>query len=73
MPDCICLPKCPFFNDKMANRPATATLLKQKYCQGQYNDCARYMIFSRLGREYVPGDLFPNQQDRAEKILAEHG
>lgn len=70
MPDCICIPKCPFFNDKMANRPATANLMKEKYCKGHFNECARYVIFKQLGREFVPADLFPSQSDRAKEILS---
>ena len=27
-----CLPKCPFFNDRMANKPVTAQMLKNQYC-----------------------------------------
>ena len=70
MADCECLPGCPFFNDKMANKPATADLLKREYCLGDNKDCARYRIFKTVGREHVPPDLFPIQHDRAERILA---
>jgi hypothetical protein len=70
MPDCVCLPKCPFFNDRMAEMPALAKSMKKKYCQGDFAACARYMVFSRKGREAVPSDLFPNQTDRVAAILA---
>jgi len=69
MADCEMIAKCIFFNDKMANKPGTANLLKSKYCKGDYADCARYKVCKKLGRERVPGDLFPNQADRAAELL----
>ena len=69
MADCECLPTCPFFNDKMADKPAMADLLKSKYCRGDSSQCARHMVFEKLGKEAVPPDLFPSQHDRAQTIL----
>lgn len=69
MPDCECLSKCPFFNDKMADMPSTAGIYKKRYCQGDFGQCARYRVFRALGREAVPADLFPNQGKRADQIL----
>jgi len=70
MPDCKCLPKCPFFNDKMQNMPAAAGLLKKRLCQGDNSQCARFMVLTALGRDKVPPDLSPNQQDRARDLIA---
>jgi hypothetical protein len=69
MADCECLPGCPFFNDKMAEKPATASIMKKKYCLGDNSGCARYMIFKGIGKEYVPSDLFPSQHERIQKIM----
>ena len=69
MADCELLATCPFFQDKMADKPATAEMYKKQYCRGENSNCARYMIFRELGREMVPPDLFPNQTERAEEIL----
>ncbi|MBN1250731.1 MAG: hypothetical protein JXR51_10480 [Bacteroidales bacterium] len=69
MANCICLPKCPFFNDKMANMPSMSNLIKTKYCQGESSECARYIVYKAIGSENVPSDLFPNQVDRAKEIL----
>ncbi len=70
MADCVCLPRCPFFNDRMADMPATAQLMKKRYCQGDQSNCARHMVFSRLGSEKVPADLYPMQVERAKEVLA---
>lgn len=70
MADCVCLPGCPFFNDKMAGKPSTSELMKKQYCRGDFASCARFIVFEHLGREKVPSDLFPNQNDQAKQILA---
>ncbi|NLW56303.1 MAG: hypothetical protein GX050_06775 [Firmicutes bacterium] len=71
MADCPLIAGCPFFNDRMKNMPAMAGIYKRNYCQGDNSRCARYMIFKARGREHVPSDLFPNQFERAERILQE--
>jgi hypothetical protein len=69
MADCILIEKCIFFNDKMANVPTASFLMKKKYCQGDSSKCARFMVFSALGREKVPPDLFPNDEQKAKSII----
>jgi hypothetical protein len=69
MVDCVCLQKCPFFNDRMANIPEKAEQMKEKYCRQGGEKCARHMVFSNLGREAVPKDLYPIQVSRAKEII----
>ncbi len=69
MADCVCVPGCPFFNDRMAGMPALANQMKRKYCQGNFETCARFTVMKALGRERVPADMFPNQVERAAEIL----
>ncbi len=71
MADCQSLVACPFFNDKMANMPTIAGLMKRHKCQGYFEDCARYMVKSKKGKEMVPDNLFPNQKERALQIINE--
>ena len=71
MPDCAKLAKCVFFNDHMPNMPSMASLYKQRYCRSEYDKCARFVVASKLGGDKVPGDLFPNDQDRAQKLIAQ--
>ncbi|GAB7081049.1 hypothetical protein [Megalodesulfovibrio paquesii] len=66
---CVNIEKCIFFNDKMANKPGTAALLKKSYCLGDFEACARFMVCKSLGREKTPSDLFPNQTDRAAALI----
>jgi hypothetical protein len=68
MADCECIGGCPFFNDKMANMPTMANILKSQYCKSNFSGCARYMIRQKFGKEKVPADLFPNQLEVAKKL-----
>lgn len=69
MSDCECIEGCPFFNDKIDDMPTLASMYKNKYCKGFFDDCARHIIFEKLGKNFVPVDLFPNEQDKATKVL----
>ena len=69
MPECELIEGCIFFNDKMQNMPATATILKNKYCKSNFTECGRYMVFQALGRPKVPMDLYPQQTDKAQKVI----
>ena len=69
MAECECLNGCPFFNDKMKDTNGLGVLFKKKYCRGDNSECARYMIFKKLGKPSVPVDLYPNMHERAKKIL----
>lgn len=71
MADCECLGTCLFFNDKMPQMPALSSMYKKTYCTGDNEGCARHMIARTLGRPRVPPDLYPNQTDRAKKIIAQ--
>lgn len=70
MAECECLSGCPFFNDKMTANPGLTDMYKKKYCLGNNEQCARHMVFEKLGKGNVPGDLYPNQRDKVEDILA---
>jgi hypothetical protein len=67
MADCEKLLMCPFFTDKMKAMPSVTDLMKQTYCHGDKMQCARYQL-SVVGIA-APLDLFPNDRDRADKIL----
>ncbi|OQY05334.1 MAG: hypothetical protein B6I20_01565 [Bacteroidetes bacterium 4572_117] len=69
MAKCECLENCAFFNDKMANMPSMANIIKKKYCEGDCSICARYIVYKALGKGAVPANLFPTQMDRAKKLI----
>jgi hypothetical protein len=66
---CERLDVCPFFNDQMAYTPFLASLVKKQYCLGDPARCARLVVLLAKGVAAVPDDLYPTQEERAEKIL----
>lgn len=70
MKECPKLSGCPFFNDKMANTPASSAVLKVKFCRGEFAACARFLVSEKLGPTGVPSDLFPHQAERGNRLLA---
>ena len=70
MADCELLEKCVFFNDKMASMPSTSEIIKLRYCKDNCSDCARYLVREALGKERVPEDLFPNQNEKAREVIS---
>lgn len=71
MADWEFLPRCAFFHNRMEQMPASAEVIKLRYCKGDNATCARYMVAKGLGREKVTADLFPIQLERAKELLAQ--
>ena len=67
---CEMLEKCPFFNETMHGMPDHAELFKSLYCHGNHNMCARFMVYKSLGPQTVPADLFPNEIQRGNRLVA---
>ncbi|ADB58121.1 hypothetical protein [Archaeoglobus profundus] len=56
MVECPYLQNCPFFNRLQLS--ATAEMLKERYCKGNFENCARYKL--RKDGKPVPDNLWPN-------------
>lgn len=67
--ECECLVACPFFLERMADMPNVTALINERFCTGDWTRCARYRVHVEFGRDAVPADLFPDQDEIAEKIL----
>lgn len=72
MGTCEKLSKCPFYQGKMDINSGLGSMYRKKYCEGDNTICARYMVSTQLGPEYVTDRLYPNMNDQANKILAEN-
>ena len=62
-----------FYQGKMTMDSGIGSMFKKKYCEGGKTICARYIVATTLGPNFVPDTLFPNMNDRAKAILAENG
>ena len=69
MNKCPVLEKCRFFNDIVENMPSISESLKEQYCLGDNTECARFRIFTAIGKEHLPDDVFPHEMDKAEKLV----
>jgi hypothetical protein len=69
MGECELTAGCIFFNDKMADMPSMASMMKSVYCKSDPDKCARYKVVKAVGREKVPADLFPNQVEKADAVI----
>ena len=72
MATCEKLSKCPFYQGKMDINSGLGLMYKKKYCEGDKTLCARYMVATKLGPQFVTNNLYPNMHEMAQKILAEH-
>jgi hypothetical protein len=66
---CEILEFCPFYNERMQYLKSLSNKLKDKYCLGDKTICARYIMYSSLGKAKVPEDLYPFQIDIAKKLV----
>ncbi|MBQ8592453.1 MAG: hypothetical protein IJ485_06895 [Lachnospiraceae bacterium] len=73
MATCEKLEKCPFYQGKMSMDKGLGSMYKQKYCEGDKTICARYMVATKLGPEFVTNSLYPNMMDKANQLIENNG
>ena len=69
---CEKLEKCPFYQGKMDINKGIGKMYRQRYCEKDKTQCARYIVSTQLGAEFVTNNLYPNMTDVANKLLSEH-
>ena len=73
MATCEKLPKCPFYQGEMTTDSGLGAIYKKKYCETDKTLCARYMIATTLGPEYVNNHIYPNMTGLAKEMIAKNG
>lgn len=68
---CERLSACPVVNDSKNGSAAHAEKIKEKYCNKDYEKCARYMVLKSIGGDFIPNDLLPEEVERAKEIIDE--
>lgn len=71
MAGCERLEKCPIVNDAASASTADFEKIKTKYCYNNYSECARFMVLTAVGGDFVPNDLLPVQVEKAKEIIEE--
>ena len=65
--------KCPFYQGKMDCEKGIGAMYKKHYCEGDKAECARYVVSTKCGPQFVNNNLYPNMRDKANAILQENG
>ena len=47
-------------------------MYKKRYCEGDKTKCARYIVSTQCGPEFVTNRLYPNMDKKAQEILTQH-
>jgi hypothetical protein len=55
--NCEYLSACPFYNDRMPMDRGIGLIYKKKYCLGNQEFCARYVVMNELGQSHVSDAL----------------
>ena len=71
MAGCEKLSGCPMVNGNRGNSLEFCEKIKEKYCNDNNLECARYMIVREVGSDFVPQDLEPDQIEEAKEIIEE--
>ncbi len=69
METCEKLAKCPFYQGQMSMESGLGAMYKKKYCEGDKMQCARYMIATQLGPEFVTNKIYPNMVNVAQELI----
>ena len=65
--------KCPFYQGKMDCEKGIGAMYKKHYCEGDKTICARYIVSTQCGPQFVDNSLYPNMDKKAQEILAANG
>lgn len=60
---------CPFYNHQIPIHELMYKTNLIKYCNGQNELCAIYIVIEKKDLQNVPKDLYPNQNFRLKTIL----
>ncbi len=55
---------CYFLNKMVVDMAPAAEMVKDKYCDGDFGECARFKVSKSRGIDYVPENLSPDSFKR---------
>lgn len=72
MQKCELIQGCFFLTNFSNNMPSQLSIVKRKYCNQDFGECARYMTAKKIGQHKMPLDLDPRDIELADKIISQH-
>lgn len=71
MGNCDHLNGCRFFEGRISAMPHFAEVFRSRYCEsGHHETCARYRVAEHYGLGAVPVEMYPNDFEAAEALIA---
>jgi hypothetical protein len=70
MVGCERLEKCPIVNETKNGSASDFQKIKETYCYQNFEKCARYIVLTTVGGDFVPKELLPEQVEKAKEIIA---
>lgn len=61
---------CSYYTRRITVNKAEYDANVKKYCQGSYSQCARYMVFEKVGLLGLSDDLKPQDAHKARQIIS---
>jgi hypothetical protein len=62
--------RCPFYQKKNPVHDEMYKVNVERFCESSYDRCALFQVIEMKGEGAVPADLYPNQINRLNDILA---
>lgn len=60
---------CPFFSDPVGYSPEMGTLFIERFCNGEYHACARFVGRTVMGVGAVPDEMLPTDFPQLDRLL----
>ena len=71
MATCPLTKECAYYSGKLTAPSDAVADAKKRFCNDNYEACARYKVVEAAGAESVPADLMPDMVSRAEVLISE--
>ena len=59
---------CPFFTAGVGYSPGLFEAMRDRYCLGDSDDCARLLAITVVGRENVPAEMLPTDHETLKRL-----
>ena len=69
MEQCELVQGCFFTMDFSNNMPSQVAIIKRRYCNHDFEGCARYILAKSLDVDKVPHDLDPTDIDAVHQLI----
>jgi hypothetical protein len=73
MPRCEYTETCPLFIAEVGYSPEFSEAMKRSFCLSDSSRCARLLAIAVVGRENVPAEMLPTDEELLEELKKSQG